>query len=853
VINQRAEPDVQRAAVSAAPPIDLRLALGAVASWLATLIGLAMSPSSAAVAGLACLTLGVLCLLGARRGLRYAAGAALAACCAAIVLIPLAARLGMVRTSAVRMLAAHRLAVTAEAVVTDDPHPLVAKGVAGSPRVLVEASLRRIVFPGGQLDGGGSAAILADSAQWRDIVPGQRVRLQATLQPALGHGFEVATVMARSPPIRIGSPPWWQRAANDVRQAFRRAVADVPAGPRGLLPGLVVGDTSGLDPVLSEHFRVSGLTHLVAVSGTNCVILVGAVLMTLRRCRVQPAACAVCGGIVLIAFVVVARPSPSVLRAAVMSAIALAALASGRQRQAVPALSATVLGLMVWKPALATDAGFGMSVLATASLFLVAPGWADALRRRRIPGIVADPVAVAAAAHLVTAPLIVAISGRVSIVAVAANVLAEPAVAVATVLGFAAAVAAPLWMPLGQALAAVAALPCQWLIWVADFFGRLPGATLPWRGDIVGGLLLLGVIAVFWMLVAHRRTRRLVLTAVAVAVIVQIPVRAVVDGWPPAGWIFTACDVGQGDALVLPASAHQAVVVDTGPDPVLVDRCLHDLAINDIPLLVLTHYHLDHVGGISWAMRSRNVGRVIVGPLDEPAVGVHLVRAALQPRRLTPSIPPPGATFVVGGVRLDVLGPAVAFHGTRSDPNNSALVMRATIGDERILLAADAEIEAQQALLASGLDLRADVLKVPHHGSAYFDAAFLRAVHARVGVISVGLHNDYGHPSPLLLAELARLAVPVYRTDRDGDVAVVARQHALTAVQRGSRSSTIAVSQPGGAPHRRVTMSACPILGPAAVSPMSYRPLSCSSATRSYSLPARSARSPPPSGSPSPA
>jgi competence protein ComEC len=135
-------------------------------------------------------------------------------------------------------------------------------------------------------------------------------------------------------------------------------------------------------------------------------------------------------------------------------------------------------------------------------------------------------------------------------------------------------------------------------------------------------------------------------------------------------------------------------------------------------------------------------------------------------------VPAPGTALTVGDVHLDVLGPAHAFHGTRSDPNNSSLVLRATVRGIRILLPGDAEVEAQQALVDAGADLRADVLKVPHHGSAYSDPRLLAAARARLAVISVGLHNDYGHPSPLLLAELRRLGVPVLRTDLDGDVAV---------------------------------------------------------------------------------
>ena len=156
--------------------------------------------------------------------------------------------------------------------------------------------------------------------------------------------------------------------------------------------------------------------------------------------------------------------------------------------------------------------------------------------------------------------------------------------------------------------------------------------------------------------------------------------------------------------------------------------------------------------------------------------------------------PPVGDHIDVGAVHLDVLGPASAFHGTRSDPNNSSLVLRAVVDGVRILLTGDAEIEAQQALLDSGVDLRADVLKVPHHGSAYSDPAFLAAVHARLAVVSVGAGNDYGQPSPVLLTEMARLGVPLLRTDRDGDVAVVRRDGILTAVVHGVGPSSGALS-----------------------------------------------------------
>ncbi len=795
----------------------------------------------------------------------WAAALALACFCVALVLVPLAGRISHARASPLVVLARQHERVTLELTLEADPVVLAASGAGGAARVAVRGSASSVAARGTPVETDGAVLVLADAAAWRGFLPGQRVRVDGTLAPDLGGGVLSVTLFARTPPQRLGEPPWWQRAAGTVRTSLRRAAAGLPAAERGLLPGLVDGDTTDLDPVLAERFRMAGLTHLVAVSGTNCSIVVGAVVLALRRARARPWVIAVAGGAVLAMFVVVARPSPSVLRAALMAAIALVSLASGRPRAALPVLAAAVLALLLWDPTLATSASFAMSVLATAALLVIAPGWARRLRERRVPAGVAESVAVAAAAHLVTAPVVAAISGRVSLVAVAANVLAEPVVAVTTVLGFAAAVVAPVWLGAGTVLAWSAGWPCRWLVWIAEFFGGLHGATVPWPGGVAGAMTL-AVLLVVIAIVAALGAWPVLAAGGATALLIFIPIRSVTSGWPPPGWVFVACDVGQGDALVLRAGPGAAVEIDAGPDPVAIDRCLRDLGITRIPMLLFTHFHLDHVGGVAGAMRGREVGRIVVGPLDEPASGVALVRHAAAGAGVGVSVPQPGTRLTVDSVRLDVLGPPTAYRGTRSDPNNSSLVLRAEIDGTTILLPGDAEIEAQQDLLAGDADLRADVLKVPHHGSAYSDPGFLAAVHAQLAVISVGAHNDYGHPSPVLLARLAQLGVPALRTDRAGDVAVTADGGRVAAVQHGVAASTVglgqhrrpmapspAVPRPAGGPGAAVALSeldawigACPRDRSAWTTCPARCPTSCcSSATRNCSSTGQSARSPP--------
>jgi competence protein ComEC len=334
-----------------------------------------------------------------------------------------------------------------------------------------------------------------------------------------------------------------------------------------------------------------------------------------------------------------------------------------------------------------------------------------------------------------------------------------------------------------------------------------------------------------------------------------IPVRAATSSWPPYGWLFAACDVGQGDALLLSAGAGTAVEIDAGPDPVVIDRCLRDFGIQQIPLLVLTHFHLDHVAGLPGVVRGRDIGQIVTSPLAEPSLGVDIVHGVADPRGLSLRTPPVGTRLDIGRVHLDVLGPPYAYHGTHSDPNNSSLVLRAEVDGVRILLPGDAEIEAQQDLVSAGTDLRADVLKVPHHGSAYFDPDFLAAVHAKVAVVSVGVNNDYGHPSPLLLVEMARLGVPLLRTDQDGDVAIIGTPGHLSAVTHGVGASTVGMrsvrtaappTARGAVSSPSAWMTTCRrARSPSTTCPHHCRNSSCSSGTRSCWSIERSARSPP--------
>lgn len=517
-------------------------------------------------------------------------------------------------------------------------------------------------------------------------------------------------------------------------------------------------------------------------------IVLGVVLATVRWARAGPVLTAGICAVALVGFVILARPSPSVVRAAAMGAIGLIGLAAGRPRAALPALAAGVVVLVVADPELAGDVGFALSVLATSGLLLLAPKWRDGLRRRGWPAVAAEALAVPAAAQVACGPVVAGLSGSVSLVAVPANLLAVPAIAPATLLGITAAVLSPVW-PAGAEFAAwLGHWPARWLVLVATYGARVPAGAVPWPGGVLGGLLL-GVMTAALLIAARRPiVRRLVAVIALGGVLGALPVRLLASGWPPPGWLVVACAVGQGDAVVLPVGPGRAVVVDAGPEPSAVDHCLRRLGVRRVVLFVVSHFHVDHIGGVAGVFRGRTVAAVITPDWPDPRAGRAAVAELAAGARAPMLAVPVGWTYAAGGLELSVLGPPEPLHGTSSDPNNNSLVLRARIDGRTVLLPGDAETEEQEAMLerSGGPGLRADVLKVAHHGSAYQDPAFVEAVDPAVALVSVGLGNDYGHPNVPLLQRLARNGARVLRTDVSGDLAVVETGGKLAVVARGN-------------------------------------------------------------------
>jgi competence protein ComEC len=676
----------------------------------------------------------------------------------------------------VAALAADRAVVTVVGTVASDAHTV--SGGAGSSageEVVWRLTVHEMTGRGHSLRL--SAPVLALDDAYGGAVPlGATVRVDGRLLPADSRDI-AALLRPTGQPEQVARPSVWWRASGAVRQALRESVAGRPADQRALVPALVDGDDAEVAPGLQESFRDTGLTHLLAVSGTNLTLVVGFLLWLARWCRVRGRWLHLVAAAGIAGFVLIARTEPSVLRAAVMGAIGVVALGSDGRRRALRGLGTAVLVLVLVDPGLSVSAGFALSALATGGILLLGPPWRAALARW-LPRWLAEAIAVPAAAQLACTPLVAAISGRVSLVAVAANLLVAPVVGPATVLGLVGGILTMVWPPVGRLCGTLASWCVAWLIAVAEHGAALPTAAVGW-GTGPAALLLLTVLTGAVALAGPGLLRHPATGLAAAAVLVgAVLVRPPVLGWPPDGWVVVACDVGQGDAIVVGAGSGNAVVVDAGPEPRAVERCLDRLGVRRVPLLVLTHFHADHVDGIAGVLAGRKVGTVETTRLLDPPGGVAEVEDVTGEAGLAPAAATYGAATTVGPVTLQVLWPLpdspTRGPGDGSTANEASVVLLAEVGGLRLLLTGDIEPEGQAELARLLPGLHVDVLKVPHHGSAHQDEPWLLSLEPTVALVSVGADNDYGHPAESALRPLEQAGVEVFRTDQDGDLAVVA-------------------------------------------------------------------------------
>ena len=612
------------------------------------------------------------------------------------------------------------------------------------------------------------------------LLPGQRFSAQGRI--VASKEARVAALVVLKDDIEIQTrPSRWASALGAIRLGLRSLSGDGNAG--ALIPGMVLGDTSKQGADFKNSMRRSGLTHLVAVSGANFALVSAFVLWMMQflfaRMKFRLSATAIS----LIAFIALVRPSPSVLRAAAMAAVLLVAQGTKKGRDSLPALGFAMAAVVVVDPWQARDAGFALSVLATAGLLLFAPVLIEKLSIH-LPGKLAQALAPPIAATVFCSPIIVALSGYLAPMSVIANLLAAPFVAPITIVGFIAALFSPFAPLISTVLIWFIRFPAGAIALIAHWASSFPVLTL--QSGKIGFLIIASFTLGSWLL--KKWFKHIIVFTLVILISITWLQR-----WPGGDWQVANCDIGQGDSMVINLGNHQGIVIDVGPDAVAEDRCLKALGIREIPLLILSHFHADHVAGLTGAIKNRAVGQVWVSVNSAPLIESAKAQAALKGVEMIKAVR--GMSARVGPLTIRVLWPtlsATSFEempGDGSQINNSSIAILITSDAFSLFAGGDLEPPVQEILVKDVGPV--DIYKVCHHGSRYQDLAFMSALHPRISIISVGAGNTYGHPAVQTLEALARLGSEVLRTDIDGAIAVQVRNHQFTVRRAKGRFNLI--------------------------------------------------------------
>ena len=590
------------------------------------------------------------------------------------------------------------------------------------------------------------------------------------------------------------------RAIYRAKRALRRVIEGILPNPdAGLLSGILLGLGHTLPDYLSDAFRMAGLSHILVVSGFNVSLVSQAIILSAQRLMNRWAALAASlGAIALYALCV--GLSPPVARAALMGGLVVLAQLVGRKSHALTSLAAASLVMTAADPLLLWSVSFQLSFVATLALIILEPALERGIYNWMAGQLGGDKAAswtrtardmllVTLAAQIMTLPVIWYHFREVSFVSLPANALVLPAQPAIMAFGAVATALGAVWLPAGRIVA--------WLVWpllrysiaITKWLTELPWASArvaPISSWAVWGfyaLLFLGLAAArsdklkagWRALCAQPRTIKIALVTLGLAaVLVWAAACALPDGRLHVYFL----DVGQGDAILLRTPGGRVILVDGGPDPLLLSSRLGEVLPfwqRRIDLVVSTHFDQDHLGGLEQVFGHYQVDRVIESPVsDKGGLSAHW-HEQLPATKTGLTLASQGMRVTLGkSLRLEVLNPPPGAKEGQADDNQSSVVLRVVMGRCRILLTADIDAEAESALLASGQPLSATVLKVAHHGAATSSSArFLAAVNPQVAVVSVGEGNRFGHPSEEVLQRLAAIGCQVYRTDQQGTIELV--------------------------------------------------------------------------------
>ncbi len=575
-----------------------------------------------------------------------------------------------------------------------------------------------------------------------------------------------------------------------------------------LAEAFLIGRSASLSEDLTQDMRVTGTSHIVAISGYNITVVAALVLWSLAWVvgRRQAAVVAL---LVVAAYAVMAGLEPPVQRAAIMGSLYVIATLIGRPNSGSVSLLVAAAVMTAFDPLLVRDISFQLSFAAMLGLMTLAPALRERLRsaaERAGYGYegplasLADVLAVTLAAIAFTLPITAINFEAISLIAPLANLLIVPVFSIVLLTSVVLAISGVLVPVLGDILVFIAWPPLAYMTLIAGLLADIPAATVSISGfELPHAIAYYTVLLLITSAFTSRRdssllepvsarlerirdalrgvmpsSRPFTTSGLAILLVLgSIFIWLLVFNSPPSRLSVTFLDVGQGDAILIRTPAGHKILVDGGQS----DEAIGDALGRHLPfwdrhlhLVVLTHPQADHLAGLLEVIDRYDVDQVLASPaIAETTLfrrWSELIVAEGMPHIDAKS----GQWVDLGeGAWLSVLHPSSASPAGQ-DLNEGSVVMKLGWADVAFLLTGDIEADAETILASSG-GVASNVLKLAHHGSATSTTTeFLEAVRPQVAVVSVGADNQFGHPAPEVLERLED--VLLFRTDQHGDVSI---------------------------------------------------------------------------------